>query len=66
MPQQMALLTALFLAVGFFGINFPDAQNSNYQNYLQGNPGTPPSSTISTTTTTTTTTGPTVTVRSYG
>ncbi|RDX41638.1 cellobiose dehydrogenase [Lentinus brumalis] len=50
---------------GFFGINFPDAQNSNYQNYLQGNPGTPPSSTISTTTTTTTTTGPTVTATPY-
>ncbi|EJF63960.1 cellobiose dehydrogenase [Dichomitus squalens LYAD-421 SS1] len=51
---------------GFFGINFPDAQNSNYQNYLQGNPGTPPSSTTTTTTSTsTTTTGPTASATPY-
>ena len=44
-------------------LNFPDAQSSNYQNYLQGNPGTPtsvPSGPSSTTTTTTT--GPTASV----
>ncbi|KAI0765073.1 cellobiose dehydrogenase [Fomes fomentarius] len=44
---------------GFFGINYPDAQNSNYNNYLQGNPGTPPTPP---TTTTTTTSAPTPTV----
>ena len=50
--------------VGFFGISFPDAQNSNYQNYLQGNAGTTTSapSGPTSTTTTTTTTGPTATV----
>ncbi|KAI0777591.1 cellobiose dehydrogenase [Trametes elegans] len=52
---------------GFFGINFPDAQNSNYQNYLQGNPGTPPTSPPSgpTSTSTTTTTGPTATATPF-
>ncbi|KAI1798304.1 cellobiose dehydrogenase [Ganoderma leucocontextum] len=49
---------------GFYGINFPDAQNSNYQNYLQGNPGTPPTTTT-TTTTSTSTTAPTVPATPY-
>ncbi len=56
-------LTAVISSVGFYGINFPDAQNSNYQNYLQGNPGTPPTTTTTTATSTSTSTAPTVTVR---
>nr|AAC32197.1 cellobiose dehydrogenase [Trametes cinnabarina] len=51
---------------GFFGINFPDAQNSNYQNYLQGNAGTPPpTSTPSGPTTTSKPTGPTASATPY-
>ncbi|KAM5531153.1 hypothetical protein V8D89_015174 [Ganoderma adspersum] len=50
---------------GFYGINFPDAQNSNYQNYLQGNPGTPPTTTTTTATSTSTSTAPTVTATPY-
>ncbi|KAI0635059.1 cellobiose dehydrogenase [Trametes polyzona] len=50
---------------GFYGVNFPDAQTSNYQNYLQGNPGTPPTSVPSGPTSTTTTTGPTATATPF-
>ncbi|KAI0746657.1 cellobiose dehydrogenase [Daedaleopsis nitida] len=51
---------------GFFGIDFSQAQNANYQNYLQGNPGTPPVTTPpSSPTTTTTTTGPAPTPTPY-
>ncbi|KAI8986846.1 hypothetical protein BD414DRAFT_545310 [Trametes punicea] len=53
---------------GFYGINFPDAQNSNYQNYLQGNSGSPPPTstpTGPTSTSTTTTTGPTATATPF-
>ncbi|PIL27426.1 hypothetical protein GSI_10574 [Ganoderma sinense ZZ0214-1] len=50
---------------GFYGINFPDAQNSNYQNYLQGNPGTPPTTTTTTATSTSTSTAPTVSATPY-
>ncbi|KAI0646211.1 cellobiose dehydrogenase [Trametes meyenii] len=52
---------------GFFGINFPDAQNSNYQNYLQGNAGVPPptSPPSGPSSPTTTTTGPTATATPF-
>ena len=54
-------LTASPWSVGFYGINFPDAQNANYANYLLGDPGTPGGP--GQPTTTTTTTGPIATVR---
>ncbi|OJT10842.1 Cellobiose dehydrogenase [Trametes pubescens] len=51
---------------GFFGINFPDAQSSNYQNYLAGNAGTPPPTSVpSGPSSTTTTTGPTATATPF-
>ncbi|KAI0701652.1 hypothetical protein C8Q76DRAFT_825169 [Earliella scabrosa] len=48
---------------GFYGINFPDAQNANYANYLLGDPGTPGGP--GQPTTTTTTTGPIATGTPY-
>ncbi|KAH9919454.1 cellobiose dehydrogenase [Epithele typhae] len=50
--------------LGFFGISFTDAQNANYQNYLNGNAGST-TTTTGPTSTTTTTTGPTATGTPY-
>jgi hypothetical protein len=54
-------------SVGFFGIDYTQAHTSNYQNYLQGNAGTPSSSPTGPTSTTTTSapTGPTTPAVAY-